>query len=199
MSEDGSALASFAAAPQLVMSDQQRLDYATGRIRNYCRWHIYPSITETRTFDSHGGRLLLLPTLMLTDIASITLTETGTVLDPASYRKSRLGMIQLLAGHHCWPHTSPGWSHRGYGWPVGFETVAIEFTHGYTELPVDLVEVAISVASRMPAQLAGVTQETVEKASTTWGAVLAGGIDAKSGFTIAETNVLDAYRVEPRA
>lgn len=182
--DDRAALDSFAAAPQLALTPQDRLDYATARIRSYCRWHVYPEITETRTFDSSGGRVLLLPTLMLTSIASITLTSDGTVLDPAGYRKSRLGMVELLAG---------------YQWPVGFEAVTVTFTHGYTELPPELAEVAISVASRMPAQLAAVTQETVDKASYSYGAALAGGMDARSGFTIAETNVLDAYRVEPRA
>lgn len=193
MSED--QLVPFAGPEALSLAPQDQLIYATGLIRGYCKWHIYPSITETMTLDTRGGRLLVLPTLMLTDVVSINLTETGTVLDPACYRKSRRGMIELRRGHHhgC-PH--PGHYHD---WPVGFEAVTVTFTHGYSDLPAELLPVVASIGARMPTQMRAVDREIVfDTGARFHGGVLAGGFSPASGFTVVETTVLDDFRIKDR-
>ncbi|MEO7260259.1 MAG: hypothetical protein ABI047_03215 [Jatrophihabitantaceae bacterium] len=180
---EGASIPPFAQASALKPSASDRLVRASARIRRYCAWHIYPQLTQTVVLDTRGGQLLMLPTLELVSVAAVTLTRPGQVLDPADFRKSRKGMIGLLSG--CWP--------------VGFEAVSVTFTHGHAEVPEDLVDVAVSIATRMPQQNDAVTQEVVDKVSTTYGGALAGGFSAASGLTIAETTVLDTYRLRPSA
>ena len=88
-------------------------------VRDYCGWHIAPSVTETLTVDGPGGALLLLPTLYLTDVSSIT-SDGHAVTDP---EWSQNGMV------------------RGC-WSSKFRGVVAEITHGYDEAPAEVLAVA---------------------------------------------------------
>ena len=87
-------------------------------VRDYCGWHIAPSITEEVTVDGSGGALLLLPTLRLTDLASIT-NDGRLVANP---EWSQTGMV------------------RG-SWTGKFRGVVANMTHGFDECPAEVVAV----------------------------------------------------------
>ncbi len=179
MSSNVDQLPAFVESPAPAMTEDERLRRASARVRNYCGWHIFPEVTETLVLDGRGGRVLMLPTLMLTAVASIVID--GSELAETAWRKSRRGMLERV---------------DGYGWPVGFETIQVTITHGYDQVPEDLPEVVVGIATRLPVQMQMVTSETADKVSLTYGGDLAGGFSGKTGLTIVETNILDTYRVE---
>lgn len=93
-------------------------------IRAFCGWHIAPSVTETITIDSYGGPILMLPTLYLTAVTEVVDVSGDTPTVLTGWRKSRAGMLSLPQG-----------------WPCGFESVEVTFTHGYAACPAELFPV----------------------------------------------------------
>lgn len=170
----------FVDPDELAIDGNDQVAFATGRIRSYCRWHIYPLITSTVTLDTDGS-LLMLPSLHVTDITSVTRTADGVVISAGDYSWSAAGMIAAR-----------------YGWPQGFRSVQVVFTHGYDYLPDELREVAVSAASRVPATLSGVSQETAGGVSRTYSGLLSGTAAVAAGWTFAEQQVLDKYRIPSR-
>lgn len=151
-------------ATDLVLTDDVQTELASARVRAYCRWHIYPSRTETLTLDGPGGRLLLLPSLYVTAVASIS--DSGTLVDAADYDWSQAGMVQRQTG----------W------WSCRYRALAVTFTHGYDDVPDAVRDVTISVAKRLPAAMSGVTQEQVGGESRTYGGLLT----AAAGDTLTD-------------
>ena len=108
---------------------------AGGTIRRRCGWHIAPARTETLTLDSIGGRVLMLPSLLVknvTEVRDVTGSEPRVL---AGWRWSADGMIEA----------------RGY-WPRGFRAVEVDLVHGYDECPDELKAVAADVARRRVSQ-----------------------------------------------
>lgn len=107
-------------------------------VREYCGWHIAPSITEQVTVDGPGRTALLLPTLHLTGIDLIT--EDGIDLDPSVYQWSESGIVD----GRWWT-----WRRRG---------LAITMTHGYPVCPLPVR----AVVARMAAGAAGPRDSAVQ-------------------------------------
>lgn len=82
-------------------------------IRAYCGWHVSPSITETITLDGPGSDTLFLPSLHVTDVASVTVD--GVAQNEPEWSES--GLI------------------RGAFHGRRFRSIVVTLTHGYTELP----------------------------------------------------------------
>lgn len=165
----------------LTVTADDQVAGATARIREYCRWHVYPSITTTVRRDSGPGRLLLLPSLHVTELGGVTLDEDSSDIDVTGLSAER-----LLHGCLERPDFLP--------WLPYLARVTVTFTHGYDTLPDGLREVAVNLAKRMPAQMTTVDREAAGGVSRTYGAPLAGGF-TKAGFTAAEQAVCDAYRL----
>lgn len=93
---------------------------ASALIRAYCGWHIAPSITETITLDGKGGSILVLPSLRVTAIT--TVVADGVTLAASAYSWSQSGLVERVGG--CWPRK--------------LRSIAVTFTHGYAETPLEV-------------------------------------------------------------
>lgn len=102
---------------------------AEAEVRRHCGWHIAPSVTVTNGRFPVGERgLVMLPSLHVTDVASVTVD--GRVLDPDEYDWETCGLIT----RRC-----PSWPRDPYA--------RVSFTHGYAECPADVVAVVFELAS----------------------------------------------------
>lgn len=107
------------------------VDAVVARLRREAGWHIAPSRVETVTVDGSDTRLLVLPTLELTDVTEvrdITILASPAVVP--DWRAARAGMLR-----------------RHHGWPCGFLAVAADITHGYDECPADLLPVIATLCT----------------------------------------------------
>lgn len=87
-------------------------------VRAWCGWHIAPSKTETVKVEGDGGRVLLLPSLHVTDVTEVRDEDAGAV---TSYKWRENGVMR--------------------GWWRCENLYAVDITHGYDEMPAELVEV----------------------------------------------------------
>lgn len=122
-------------------------------IRNEAGWHIAPSVTETITIDSNGGPILMLPTLYLTAVTEVVDVSGDTPTVLTGWRKSRAGMLS-----------------RQQGWPHGFESVEVTFTHGYDACPAELFPV-IAERTQRKVQQESLGSRSVSYATDTGGVV----------------------------
>lgn len=138
-------------------------------VRGYCRWHVAPSVDETVVVVGVGSGAVLLPTLMLTDVAAVRVDGVAVSLDSVRWT----------------PH---GVLYRDAGFAVG-SVVAADITHGFAECPADVREVGERLAAqgRVPA---GATVR-VGQVSVSGAPVSAAGLD---GYASA---VLGRYRRSP--
>lgn len=158
---------------------QSIIEQAQSAIRSYCGWHIAPSVTETVTLDGNGSAHMWLPSLRVTDVDSVE--NEGTVLSSEDYDWSASGYLQL--------RTWGTWSDRP-------RQVEVTFTHGYTEAPPDVIEVAAAVASRAATSPAGIVRDQSGPFSVQYATVngAAGGI----ALLEHEKAILDRYKLPPR-
>jgi hypothetical protein len=137
-------------------------------IRAYVRWHVAPSITETIYEDLTGDGTMLLPTQYLTGVTSITPPWPGAVaLDPGSYIFDQRGWISLLPALTYGFAPNPSSANlRPIDTVRLFDAyrkqnhrMIVTFTHGYTNVPYDLAEVAYELVTRTMEKPAGVANE----------------------------------------
>jgi hypothetical protein len=111
-------------------------------IRDYCGWHIAPSISDVYEKLAIGSQgIIMLPSGYVTEVTSVTITSPAgdTVLDPATdYVWYRQGFIEAV---------SPLWRY-GYGAPYGSSPAlaTVEMTHGYDVVPLAVKAVAYELA-----------------------------------------------------
>lgn len=167
----------FKAAPMSASAAQ--LDAAVAIARRCCRWHVAPSRTETLLLDGNGGTVMHLPTLHVTDVASIAVDG---VAEPTVDWSTNGGL----------------WRPGGGTWPVGRRNISVTFTHGWDRADVaDLVAVVVSVAERMPSVVgsddvdAGIVEETIG----TYHYRLADGHGATVALADSELVMLDPFRI----
>lgn len=141
---------------------------ASATIRTYCGWQI-DEATETLTVEGTPYPTLVLPTLHVTAVTAVTVD--GVALDAGSWEWSPDGRLR-----------------RPQGWGTSLAGVQVELTHGWAEVPADVVAVTCSIALRgwlNPASNAGES--------------LAGASDSyETGLAPLERLILDRYRLEPR-
>jgi hypothetical protein len=147
------------------------LRQAQGAIRRYCGWHIAPEVTDTITLDGNGTRVLALPSGYVTDVEAIT--NEGTALTTEDFDWSESGYV----------HHRTGW------WTDRPRQVVVTLTHGYPDIPDELIGVASSLASRRASSPAGYKRETTGPFS-----VEHGGRE----FLRDELDVLDKFKLPPR-
>lgn len=89
-------------------------------VRSYCGWQIAPSVSVTFKVEGDGGRVLLLPSLYITDVTEVR-DEDGNVLPASDYKVRENGIAR---GRWC-------------------REVLYEFdvTHGYAEMPPEVQQV----------------------------------------------------------
>jgi len=128
---DPADLADYPGAP----FTQAVVDSAVAALRGDCGWHIAPQTTETLTVNGSPTQTLILPTLYIVGITAIRDVSATTPVTLTGWRMaSRAGLL---------------W--REEGWPDGFEVIEVDLTHGYTDIPAELLP---AVAYYSQAQLA---------------------------------------------
>ena len=127
---------------------------ASGLIREFCEWHIYPLITETKRVDHKGGRFIKLPTLVLQDEPTIEYLGHERVVQ----EWSEAGMCRL---------SDP--------LPAAMGAIQATMTHGYSELPATVEVVMASIIVASVTAPVGINQAAVGSVSSTF-EVPGGGI-----------------------
>lgn len=104
------------------------VEAATSRVRSYCDWHLAPSFTET--VEVYGGPrgVWRLDTLNIISVNSVTDVDTGLLVTDLEWEGGRV------------------WSRYSHA----RRRVNINFTHGYTVCPPDVVDFVRQLAKSGP-------------------------------------------------
>lgn len=151
------------------------LSAASQAIRNFCGWHVCPSLTCT-AYPVGGGVLAKLPAGYVSEITSIT--EDGAVLAAGDYEWSRDGLLKRACP---------------YRWSDKWDSIVAVYAAGYEPDAVsDLAEAVCAIAAGVLAVSAGVTSESADGVSISY-AQSASSIAA--GLTYQQKEALAAYKV----
>lgn len=169
---------------------------ASARVRKYTRQQLTLVENETITLPGNG-RILRLPQrplvidathlLTVTELLGITNVEY-TALEGRDY--TRVG-TELTRGEAWWAPT------RLMGWPwlrpqgVWAQRVRITYSHGYTEVPDDIVDVVLDLAAMSMTNPQGLRSESIDDYSRTFAAETIGGAQ----LTPEHKEALRPYRV----
>ena len=146
-------------------------------VRNFCRWHIAPSFTETVTMDGPGAPILFLRTRHLTAVESVT--EDGAAVAADHYMWNRAGMVR-----------------RTYGcWSGKFASIQVTITHGLDTCPPEVLQVAYDMA-KMGA-LTGATNMQAGPFGITFPTNSAASQAGAVGMSLSQQAVLVRYKLEP--
>jgi hypothetical protein len=162
------------------LDDYQAGDPATivlqvqSAIRSYCGWHVAPEV-EGDIFYTEAGRIyqrhLWLPSLKVAEITSVV--DEGTTLTAEEYDWSDTGYLERRSGY---------WSTRP-------RQIFVTYTHGYAEIPADIVGIAVAVADRSINAPGGIVRQSTGPFSVE---------RLKAALLEDEKSVLDKYRLPPR-
>lgn len=183
------------------------LGVASDTIRKYCGWHIFPSTEFTLDKVKIGswGKIML-PSLMLTDVASVFVRLTPDdeliELDPTSYTWFENGYIQPM-GFAWWVGQYGGYYGGYYGAtvpPYSYGLATATFTSGYAECPGDIKDLAFELAQGSMNLPAGVSSGNVKQIqspqySLSLGGDSSGGGGSGSSLNPDQKNRLASYRI----
>lgn len=156
---------------------------ATAAIRNYCGWHVFPSLPcelavtffDRRVSEARGGILIQLPARFVTGITSIT-------IDGENCDKYTLDPNGLLKVYGVKPHAE-------------YTPIVVEYTAG---LPGELMDaIKEMTAQRVTHALAssyGITSEAAGGVSVTYNAAWARDTGSTS-LSEADKELLSPYRI----
>jgi hypothetical protein len=189
----------LAAALQRPVDDAQAalaLRRASARVRKYCRQDITLMENETVTLPGNS-RVLRLPQrpLLLDDEHPLTVIELFGISDveyPALEKRdyTRVG-TELTRGEAWWAPT------RLMGWPwmrpqgIWAQRVRVTYSHGYAEVPDDIVDVVLDVAAMSLTNPQGLRAESIDDYSRTFAAETIGS----GKLDPAHQEALRPYRV----
>lgn len=165
---------------------QQALDRATDLIRGELDGQLITKVDDdTVTLSGDGRRLLQLPQIPVISVASV-------VVQLGADRQTTLseGVDYLV-------HGDGRLEHLGYGWPRGWDVV-VTYSHGYAEVPRDLMRLTAQLADRILDGSLRVrsVQETIgdKQTSITYLQPASGQADPFDG---ADRKMLEKYRLSP--
>lgn len=151
--------------PNISSSDARIGEMLAGisqALRDYCGWHIGPSLECTYTGEGEG-RLLMLPAMGVTAVSSLKIG--GDTVDPSEYEWTGAGMVRLKCGR----------------FPDVWRSVECTYTAGF---PLDAVaQVAAQVASNALVASPGVREEHAGSVGISYnetGAGITGGVSVLS-------------------
>lgn len=174
------------------MQVRAALAAACEEIRQYCAQNFTLIEDDEIVLHGTGRSTLLLPELPVVAVNSV-LVNAGedTEEEVTDFR------IDTESGLLWRPPSSSGsWPGR---WPVGFLNITVDYDHGYTEVPKDVINVAClmarnSIMARDTAREVGITSETIAGYSYT--------TDSGSSIVAVEEasrknlrRILDRYRL----
>ena len=155
-------MADFRALVPNLSADDEQLEAVLGgvsaAIRNWCGWHVAPSLSCT--FVGHGeGRLLMLPAMGVTKVDSLKIG--GSTVDAASYEWTAAGMVRLC----------------GDAFPDAWRSVECAYDAGFTAAAIG--QVVAQVASNALVAAPGVREEHAGQVGITYnqtGSGISGGV-----------------------
>lgn len=148
-------------------------------IRDYCRWHVAPSLscvcqTEVLT------RIITLPAKLVTSIDEVDVE--GETLDPALYEWKRAGLIRLKK----WPHHRGRWGAYTISYDAGLDASASP-----------LAQVATQVALNNLVAAPGVRNESVGQVSLSYSQPTE-GVSGGVQLLDRDKDLLRSYRVQTK-
>lgn len=151
------------------------LKAASQAIRNYCGWHICPSMACTA--NPEGGAVVArLPAVYVSAISKIT--ENGTVLTTDGYQWRKDGLVK---------RSFP------YVWSDVWGGLEIEYTAGFSADAVpDLAEAVCAITAGVLAVAAGVTSESADGVSISYSSSAS---SIAAGLTSQQKSALIPYKV----
>lgn len=169
----------FHARTDCVFLDNPRIESAlfaaSQAVRNYCGWHICPSLECTAHPDG-GSNVLRLPAGYVSEITKVT--EDGEELNEGQYEWRRDGLLRR-AQFKRW---SPRW-----------DGIEVKYTAGYEASAVpDLTEAVCAITAGVLSVSAGVISESADGVSVSY-SQSASSIAA--GLTAQQKAALEAYKV----
>ena len=160
------------------------IDAASAAVRNYCGWHVYPSLScelETTFFDGRvtkakGCVLIQLPAKFVTSVESVSINGTGYT----SYVSEPGGLLKVY----------------GVDWAPEYAPVVVEYTAGLSDAHMDAIKELI--AHRVTHALAsssGIQSETAGGVSITYSA---NWTNSARATALADDNkeVLAPYKIQ---
>ncbi len=184
--------------PEQVASCERAIKEASAAIRNYTCQYLSPVPDDEITLDVWERRsLLMLPELPVLSVSRVV--EDGQLLQE-SVDYVLAGAGQLQRGSRRAPQT----------WAVGPQITDVTYTHGYVDIPQDIVSVATRAAGRVyqaglqAAQVGGVlgvVSASLGDFSLGFGSAQGGGVgegvmgvSAARMLLMSEKDILDKYR-----
>src|SRR5512146_3336226 len=110
----------------------------------YCGWDPTTPVTETVLLDGNGSQLLTLPSLYVTAVSAVAITNADGSVDTPS-----IGFGASLICNVGWKINGELWRNDNY-WPQGQQNVSVTYSGGYSGPPDDVVAVLDSLTTRMP-------------------------------------------------
>ena len=148
---------------------------ASQAIRNYCGWHICPSL-ECTAYPVGGGKVIKLPASYVESLISVR--EDGAVLTDGQYEWRHDGLLRRA----CFKNWSSSWNGIEIQYVAGFDVDAVP----------DLVEAICAITTGVMSVSAGVISESADGVSISY-SQSASSIAA--GLTAAQKSALEAYKV----
>lgn len=171
------SIADFAAMTGMQASDriESALNAASQAIRNYCGWHITPSVKCTAN-PSGGEVVAKLPAGYVSSIESVT--ENGTALAATDYQWRKDGLLK---------HEPPRL------WCDAWDGIEVVYNAGYEADAVpDLIEAVCAIASGVLAVAPGVSSESADGVSISYSANAA---SIAAALTSQQKNALEPYKL----
>ena len=148
---------------------------ASQAIRNYCGWHICPSL-ECIAHPVGGGKIIKLPASYVSSITSVT--EDGVELSEGQYEWRQDGLLRRA----CFKNWSGKWDSIEVEYQAGFSTDAVP----------DLTEAIRSITESVLAVTAGVISESADGVSVSYSASASSIAAALTGSC---KSALEIYKV----
>lgn len=145
-------------------------------IRNYCCWHVCPSVDCT-AYPVGGSIVTRLPAGYVSSITSVTEdNEELAAGDDYSWRHD--GLLKRVAPHK---------------WSDEWDAIIVEYTAGYSADAVpDLVEAVVSMTASVLAVSAGVTSESADGVSISYSSSAS---SIAAALTVQQKSALEPYRL----
>lgn len=159
------------------------INAASDMVRTFTELTLNPVGTATISLDGTGTDALILPERPVT-AAGTVIESGGTLVLDTDYELSDNGILYRLPGV-----IDNGWGNetlRTYWWP-GRQNIEVTFEYGYSTVPGDLKEVALSMAERLFRQSAGITFESLGQYQVRYS-------DSASDWSGTERIILRKYR-----
>lgn len=151
----------------------------------YCRWDPTAVVTgETVTLNGNGTDIALLPSLYVTDVSAVVVTNCDGSTYTATIGPGANDVGWDEGGVLTWQS-----SNNGGAWPLGQQSIAVTYSGGYVGVPAYLAA-ALASLSKRTAGAVGAQSKRLGAASVTYAQVIANG-----GLLTTEQMVFDRYRL----